>query len=169
MEVDGYMGRIFDLGHFAAPRHPSTSQGGGWTMFCPSQHYVRESFGLKYLEGGSPCGRSQCVFLDETQNAAEVLCRRAAQGVPGGSSTPEEGVRRLESSEVRVCQQCQQCQRIQQCQRCQKSQRFWTVPVTVSRPTRQEYAPGSTSDPPVSLWGLAGGTTPLGSTPRAPR
>ena len=107
-QVGGYLGRVSDLGRFAAPRPPGTSQGGGWTFFCPSHHYVRGILDLKYLERGGPCGRLRCVFLlNETQNATEVLCRRAAQVIPGGPSAPEEGVRRLKSSEVRVCQQCQ--------------------------------------------------------------
>ena len=80
----GTWSEIFDLGRFAAPRHPDTSQGGGWTIFCPSQ-LVRGGFGLNIERGGVLCGRSWSVFLDETQNATEVLRRRAAQVFPGGS------------------------------------------------------------------------------------
>ena len=150
------------------PPTPGGPSGGGWTVVCSSQHYLKGGVGLIYLKGGSPCGRSWSVFLDENQIATEVLCRRVAQVIPGGPSAPEVGVRRLRSSEVRVCQQCQKCQRIQRCQRCQKYHRFWMVPVTLSRPTRPECAPGSSSDPPVPLRELADGTALLGSTPRAP-
>ena len=191
----GYL--IWALRSSQTPRHLSR---GGLDHVLPLTT-SEGGFRSQYLEGGSPLRTILERFSGRTQNATEVLCRWAAQVIPGGLSAPEVGVRRLESSEVRVCQQCQQCQRCgkhsrflhgesrghpcQQCQRCekhsrfpygvsrghsfQKCQRFWAVPVTVSRPTRQECAPGSTSDPPVPLRGLAGGMALLGSTPRTPR
>ena len=46
-QVGGYLGRIFDMGRYAAPKHPGTFHEWGWTIFCTAQHYVRGDFGLK--------------------------------------------------------------------------------------------------------------------------
>ena len=54
-------------------------KGGGLSP----PYVMRRGLGLDIWRRGVRCGQTWSVFLAETQNAAEVLCRRAAQVLSG--------------------------------------------------------------------------------------
>ena len=67
-------------------------KGGGLSP----PYVMRRGLGLDIWRRGGRCGQTWSVFLAETQNATEVLCRRAAEVLPGEVRVSPRWVRAIQ-------------------------------------------------------------------------